>query len=120
MMTAQEMFDKVAVHMVTQNKKSLNEHGFCRYRGEGNTKCAAGCLLSDEDYNIDFEGGTTYSPIVQPTFIKIVGVENLDLLRELQQIHDDVVPNQWTISLRNIAKKYALLTDCLKSFECVS
>ena len=62
--SAQEVFDQVATHLLTQNKRSLFVRQIgtdtvmtasCRYKAD-NLRCAAGCLISDEEYNITCEG----------------------------------------------------------------
>ena len=62
--TAQEVFDQVAKHLLTQMKKSVAKRAaesasdskdYCMYRGFDGTKCAAGCLISDDEYKPEFE-----------------------------------------------------------------
>ncbi len=47
-MTKQEIFDKVATHLLTQNEKALNSVGGCVYRTDKGLKCAVGCLIPVE------------------------------------------------------------------------
>lgn len=54
--TKKEIFSKVKTHLLTQNKTSENESGRCLYRGPDKLKCAAGCLITDEQYDITMEG----------------------------------------------------------------
>jgi hypothetical protein len=46
--TAQEVFDQVATHLLTQRQRSTTK-GNCAYRGDDGLKCAAGCLLGPDD-----------------------------------------------------------------------
>ena len=54
-MTKQEVFDKVATHLLTQNKRSLEDTS-CVYRAKDGSMCAAGCLIPDEEYTPALEG----------------------------------------------------------------
>ena len=57
-MTRQQVFDFVVSHMKRQGRKSLDESHpvdrMCMYR-HGELKCAAGCLIDDEDYDPSME-----------------------------------------------------------------
>ena len=53
--TAQEVFDQVATHLLTQNERSL-DGASCSYRNCDGLKCAAGCLISDDEYDNQMEG----------------------------------------------------------------
>ena len=56
--TAQEVFDQITQHLLKQGKRSVSSTGACRYRtenSEGVLKCAAGCLIADEEYDRLFE-----------------------------------------------------------------
>lgn len=47
-MTAQEIFNKVALHLVTQNVKAIDIYGACKYLDRrAGRKCAIGCLIPD-------------------------------------------------------------------------
>lgn len=51
-MNHQEVFTKVATHLLKQGRRALfaEKNGFrsCAYRGDNGTKCAVGCLIKDE------------------------------------------------------------------------
>jgi hypothetical protein len=60
-MDKQKIFKKVAIHLLTQGKKSQRKLRFhrntvCAYRGYNNLKCAIGCLIPDKLYSSDLEG----------------------------------------------------------------
>jgi hypothetical protein len=50
----QEIFNKVKKHLLTQARPSLRQTLAnaveCAYRGDDGTKCAVGCLITDEAY----------------------------------------------------------------------
>jgi hypothetical protein len=106
--TPQEVFDQVAKHLLEQGKKSfkLDEDGdeFCLYRGPEGLKCAAGCLIADNEYKDDMEGGS-WSYLVRrgyaPETHKI-------LIAKLQAIHDEKEPSTWREGLLEISKRFDL------------
>jgi hypothetical protein len=110
-LTRREIFDKVRDHLLTQNEQATNEEGECRYRGDRGTKCAVGCLITDEAYNSNFEGATVgllggdprldtprgnlMRSALLASGIDVTNVETLLLLESLQQIHDSTEPCTW-------------------------
>ena len=108
--TKQEIFDFVANHLLTQNEKSTigNSIKVCQYRTEKDNKvlkCAAGCLIPDEDYNKEFEG-KIWNTIGIGKFISYVkDTENDSLIRQLQIIHDNYNPYGWKEKLILLAEK---------------
>lgn len=110
--TAQQVFDQVARHMLTQNARSTNGTA-CKYR-EGSLKCAAGCLIGDEEYSTTLENQSW--SILQER--GKVPNEHADLIRELQRIHDvrDDVFN-WPFYLRQLAKTENLSAVVVDEFD---
>lgn len=106
--TAQEVFDHVVNHLLTQNERAVvgreiegAEFGNdCRYR-LNNLKCAAGCLIGDEEYRDTFEG-LDWRYLVG---IGAVPDAHSDLIVKLQQIHDHCLPPTWREQLKCLAKK---------------
>lgn len=98
--TGQEVFDQVAKHLLTQKTQSKIGSKF-RYRGDLGLKCAAGCLIADDEYRPEFEGkiwGTlTYE--YTPVFPK----KHRALIQQLQNIHDSHRPTDWESSLQKLA-----------------
>lgn len=134
-MTQQEIFDKVAVHLLTQGRKSvtgrINNH--CMYRGIGNTKCAIGCLIPDKLYDFTLEGITVNSrPLLKvlieakvidndPALLNQIGgvIENeiFISLIALQKIHDTTAPQDWKHNLNNYALRHGLNTLAIDNLE---
>lgn len=108
--TAQEIFDVVARHLLTQGRTALNDQG-CAYRGDDGCKCAVGCLIDDEDYRPTFEGRR--ASIVATN----LGwpCEHHVLLNGLQSIHDNHAPQHWRVCLENLAKMNGLNRDVLNT-----
>lgn len=101
----QEIFDKVAKHLLTQNKKAADEKGLCKYRFH-DLKCAAGCLIPDSDYDKKYENKTVYSF----SYFENAGYshEEINLIRDLQIIHDKYPVSSWKDHLFDIAKQNKL------------
>ncbi len=99
-MSAQEVFDKVAEHLLTQNKKSIGLNGGCCYRGENGLTCAAGCLIPDDKYSPQMER--------QPWGDICVSRWNFSLITDLQITHDRFAPKDWKNELKNLAIRYNL------------
>jgi hypothetical protein len=112
-MTKQEIFDKVATHLLTQNEKSWFFTGksfLCRYRGDNGTKCAVGVLIPDEKYRECFENkrastiAAEYMPEFEPHAV---------FLDELQHIHDSVDVGRWPKRLKQFAADHKLNSDAV-------
>lgn len=110
-MNNQEVYDKVKAHLLTQNAKSISKDGDCKYRMIRSTKrCAIGCLIPDELYSKDLEGEGVYT-LAQDEELGLkdffAGV-SIDLLVDLQCMHDGDKPSKWPTILNEIAKDYGL------------
>jgi hypothetical protein len=109
-MTNQELFDKMATHLLTQGEKSVDEsRNKCLYRGPNGLKCAAGVLISDEAYSESLEGEIVSDPNVQFA-LKTSGVEDCQmyLVEELQLVHDTHWAESWAVALSSVAQKFHL------------
>jgi hypothetical protein len=104
--TAQEVFDQVAKHLLQQNKKSLvTEPGreYCVYRSD-NLKCAAGCLIAEDEYSPELEG-KGWNILILDNFVPSA---HKSLIANLQRCHDNLEPDHWQSKLKQIAIKYGL------------
>lgn len=109
--TAQEVFDHVARHLLTQNRKSMRkDYNGCAYRGKGGTSCAAGCLIADDEYYAKMEGGS-WGGLVQR---HMVPTNHAVLISRLQIVHDASLPEEWRERLAGVAACMALGTEVLK------
>ena len=117
-MTDQEIFTKVATHLLTQGKRSerfFDDDGEpgCAYRSAAGLMCAVGCLIPDELYEPAIEGCTVAGDVVQ-SVLREAGIragygERTDsLLYELQNIHDYEEPYKWKLCLETMAKTFKL------------
>jgi len=105
----QEIFDFISNHLLTQNERS-GDVGYrkmfsCKYKSSTGLKCAVGCLMSDEEYDVKLEG---YG-INSNKFNKFnISEDRKDLLRALQMIHDSIKPDSWKRELEMFAKNLHL------------
>jgi hypothetical protein len=90
----QETFEKVSRHLFEQGRPSV-ESGTCLYRGPNGTKCAIGCLIPDELYVPDMDGGYVatallkYWPSLQSQFDMGWSYETwVRFFTRLQRAHD--------------------------------
>jgi len=107
----QEIFDIVARHLLTQNKKAVNDKGECVYRGKNGCKCAAGCLIPDDKYDPSFEGfgwslGLQTKNAALQDLVEAIG--HYALIRKLQLVHDQDAVDSWPDKLRGVATDYKL------------
>lgn len=95
--TEQDVFDQVAKHMLAQMQRSENG-AQCRYRS-GHLKCAAGCLISDEEYSHSMEGSGWLGLVL----CDVVPDTHEDLISILQYIHDSQEVCGWEEELKGLA-----------------
>ena len=106
--TLQEVFDVVATHLLTQNKKSQDSHGQCLYKGPNGLHCAVGVLIPDELYCSYIEGGGISEAISYALSAGIVSPNReyrpyIKLLHDLQSIHDEYSHETWATELQRTA-----------------
>lgn len=106
--TAQEVFDQCAVHLLTQKEKCEIEGDGCKYR-IGNLKCAAGCFIDEDEYNVNMEG-KIWSMLNVPD-------SHNSLINKLQLIHDCNKPEHWKERLILFCKKENLNTNAIDNLN---
>ena len=106
-MTTQEVFDKVATHLLTQNCKSVDDFGRCFYRGPEGTKCAVGILIPDEQYNPSMEHHTVQTLIDKFPMPEYFNRDKIMLIA-LQRIHDSDLVSTWKLQLEIVSVVYNL------------
>lgn len=125
-MTPQEIFDKVATHLLTQRERAFGIDGECCYRGVGGTKCAIGALIPDELYDKKLEGCSVLMDKVRQV-LEGAGVlpknsghiysdGNVLLLNKLQRIHDCTTEANWPHELDYVASELGLSAAVLRHF----
>lgn len=128
-LTPQQIFDKVALHLLRQGLVSVNSAGNCLYRSPEGLKCAIGCLIPDERYSPDFEGGdantvdyliahnSRFAGALKATGIDTQHHVSRDLLASLQKLHDHTAPRAWGDVLVGLARAYRLDDSVVTSFQ---
>lgn len=130
--SAQEIFDTVVVHLMHQGWPSYYKCGgaidgtikACAYRGEEGRKCAAGILITDDEYR-GIEGCSWEDMVNKHGFTD----EHKSLIQNLQMVHDRDVDNDaidkenydigvWHDTVlsgaRHVASMFSLNTDALE------
>ena len=111
-MTDQEIFNKVAAHLLRQGKRAV-ERGKCVYRTSEGLSCAVGCLIAPEAYSALLEEQGAASSDVRAA-LRASGIEptylTMGLLLTLQDLHDKIKPHLWPAELNLIAKGHDLET----------
>ena len=118
--TAQEVFNQVASHLLTQFEQSRGisaKSGFvkCLYRytqQDGTVlKCAGGSLMSDEEASNISASDSWESLVVSGA----VTSKHVQLVSDLQKLHDNFGPADWASNLRYIATENKLTTEVLSA-----
>ena len=118
-----EVFNKVEAHLLTQGEASMSGYmglsDVCAYRGEGNRKCAIGCLIKDEFYHRGLEGigmwgekrqiQQRHRPLHEA--LTASGITNISdtqarMLNDLQYLHDTIKPEDWEQELQKLRLEY--------------
>lgn len=111
-LTRRQVFDTVKKHLLAQEVPSLiieSDGGrTCLYRGPNGTKCAVGCLIPDDLYCFALENLTVYDKLVKDV-LRAAGVDinnDLEVLGELQDMHDNDYSENWKWQLDEIEAWY--------------
>lgn len=101
----QEVFDFIYQHLKAQSQVSQDSSGSCLYRNAQGLKCAAGCLIADDEYtkNIEHQSWADvadFYSVHRHTF----------LISKFQVIHDghDYPSGNWVADVRALATKFEL------------
>lgn len=121
-MEAQEIFNTVARHLLTQGEKSMvgdkELYGeMCVYRGPRGLKCAAGVLMTDEEAAECGEQWAWHSAITAAQLEVVNRIGHSGLVAQLQRVHDNADPGYWKGELREVAAQFGLSAAVLDEFE---
>lgn len=110
-LTKQEVFDTVKAHLLAQGDQAM-DNGECVYWDrDHDMKCAVGCLIPEKVYREGIEGfGVREIQDFLKDYCNIDTEETgmLDLLEQLQSMHDRDEPNTWSENLKEIKKEFNL------------
>lgn len=114
-MNTQEVFTKVATHLLTQKVKAKSGQT-CAYRSGDGLKCAVGCLIEDDEYMPEMEGhiveglftlAKTSDNSKLKSFYERLG-QHQRILTDLQDVHDAWNTEDWRRGLHEVANTYGL------------
>lgn len=94
--TEREVFEQVKAHLLTQNEVSKDV--YCVYRNKKGLKCAAGCLIGNDEYKQEMEYNN-WALLVKK---ELVPKKHDILISLLQEIHDNFAPSQWEYRLQEL------------------
>jgi hypothetical protein len=104
--TDYDIFNYVKEHLLKQNEKSVDPWSLsCHYRSQKEDgkvlMCAVGCLMDDRFYIEEFENSSPNDLRVRQAVESSINnwAYNVSLLSELQNIHDEYEPDQWSLKL---------------------
>ncbi len=126
-MTKQATFNKVARHLLRQGRRAmrrnpttLGDPDLCVLHADGGLRCAAGVLVTRKDYDPKWEGPHAVvrkdggSAVCR--YLRAKG-HDLELVGDLQRVHDRERSDRWPVQLRNIAKCYDLSAAVVDAWE---
>lgn len=101
-LTLNKVASKVIVHLLTQGKKSvLSDQSMCKYRGEGDLKCAVGAMILDQFYTEKMEGMGIWNrsavlfDVLENSGIDTSDNQIIEFLGRAQNIHDQDDVENW-------------------------
>ena len=124
----QAAFDAVVNHLLTQGQQSLRSADLgqmvkgqprCLYRNPEGLKCAVGGIIDDRDYKPEMDDGTHGGTgiadlVIEHSFPNSPHMRaELNLLRELQYVHDGFAPKDWREQLRIVGGRNNLDMSCV-------
>ena len=112
-MNEQNTFNVIVSHLMKQKARAVSDVGNCMYRGKNNMKCAVGCLIPDNLYDPKFEGRIL---VGRPSLVNLLeGLgHNIELLSELQYVHDKDSVEHWLDNLTNVGEEFNLNTKLVR------
>lgn len=122
-MKIQEAFDKIATHLLTQDSKAMDGAGTCCYLTEEGLKCAIGCLIPEEKYDITMEGYGVIELRELDYWMDELQLDDVDeetmmkFYTEMQETHDGFSEDEWLWRMGKIATKYGLSRDVILAWE---
>lgn len=96
--TDRDVFEFIKNHLLTQGERSIMEdEATCAYLGTDGKKCAVGALIREDIYHSSIEEKPVNHSLVRSAVTKSVPnwIINLELLGELQSIHDNATEYDW-------------------------
>ncbi|SAL25709.1 hypothetical protein AWB71_01428 [Caballeronia peredens] len=119
MLSPKDIYERVSSHLLMQRAVSEDDNGSCRLRSPEGRKCAIGSLLHDDLYDPALEGvGISYyrhaqdGQLLRALYASNVNAYDpniIDLLIELEQVHDDSDVTEWPHLLAALGRRHAFV-----------
>jgi len=108
-MEPQEVFNKIVKHLRKQKRASRCKDGGLYFSPNGD-KCSTGCLMEDGEYRDQYEGldMNEMIAIAVPSLHDRL-FPHVELLCEIQEVHDNHDPCEWEDDLASVANEFDLL-----------
>ncbi|WP_426395547.1 hypothetical protein ACN9M1_15015 [Ralstonia sp. R-29] len=111
----EDIFDRVRTHLLAQHCRSEDADGEPRYRGLDNRRCGVGILINDACYSADIErlgvsllrvpGDDALARALRCSGVNVDDDRVVDLLIDLQDIHDLAAIESWPTALEDIRQR---------------
>lgn len=119
MLNGIDIYHRVSAHLLAQRAVSEDENGSCRLRSSDGKKCAIGSLVADHAYRPEIEGvGISYykhakdGTLLRALYASDVNAydpEIVELLIELEEVHDDFDVDEWPRLLQRVGQRHAFV-----------
>lgn len=119
MLSPKDIYERVSTHLLTQLAVSEDDNGSCRLRSPEGRKCAIGSLLRDDLYEPGLEGVgiSYYRHAPDGKLLRVLYASNvnaydpgiIELLIELELVHDDADVEEWPHLLAALGKRHAFV-----------
>ena len=119
MLSPKDIYQRVSEHLLTQRAVSEDDNGSCRLRSPEGRKCAIGSLVRDDVYRPELEGvGISYyrhaqdGTLLRALYASQVNAYDpniIDLLIELEEVHDYADIESWPELLAALGKRHAFV-----------
>lgn len=110
--TPQQIFDWVAWNLLQQGRQCEDGNGNCLYRGPNGLRCAAGWLISDEDFATieHLNGAASIRRLKEEGLLPSLLEDNCNLVDNLQRAHDNHLYKmaEWLLRMQEIAEDFNL------------
>ncbi len=115
MRSQQEIFTFVLESLRAQGRRAIDNHGHCRLRGEGGTKCAVGFLIPDSEYSPELDTADFLCSEKVKYFPEIY--DSLDFANRLVSLHD--TDYNWAKNLfeKRFSEKHPFSSIGIKSIK---
>ena|ERR1700679_229238 len=116
-MNNQEVFNEIVTHLRKQECKAQDTSSLCMYRTQSGLKCAAGCLIRDEEYAPWMERRLFDTILMNERTPKSLVdrlEDNGNVIMRMQRVHDDYQPDQWEEQFQKVAEDFGLKYEVIE------